>query len=428
MNTQGGSAFGPSRAVDVLVVGAGVIGVCSAWFLQQMGAQVTLLDRGQVCSGASHGNAGLIVPSHSVPLAEPAALAQGLRYLFQPDSPFYIKPRLDADLLRWLWRFRRAATPARVQRAIPVLRNLHRASRKLYAAFADELADFGYGERGRVLVCDTEEGLQEAREEGHHMRAAGLETEELDDAGVSRALGDLTVCCKGGLSYTEDAHLDPARFVRILAQRAQEAGVEIIECAEVLHIDSRGRQVGTIDTTRGAFQARQLVLAAGSWSPPVAAGLGLDLPIQPAKGYSVEIDAPADAPDVPFMLTEARVAVTPLGDARLRFAGTLELAGLDLSVNRRRVDAIVRSVPRYLPDWDPANFRVREVWRGLRPCTPDGMAILGRPREWDNVVLAAGHAMIGMSLGPVTGQIVSRLVHGQDSGFDLNLLDPDRFG
>ena len=195
----------------------------------------------------------------------------------------------------------------------------------------------------------------------------------------------------------------------------------------MLRIASRTRAVTVVDTTRGAFQPQQLVLAAGSWSPRLAADLGIDLPIQPAKGYSVEIEAPADTPDVPFMLTEAKVGVTPLGRGRLRFAGTLELAGLDLSVNRRRVDAIVNAVPRYLPDWDPADFRVREVWRGLRPCTPDGLAVIGRPRAWDNVVLATGHAMIGMSLGPVTGRLVSQIVGGSTPDFDLELLDPDRF-
>jgi D-amino-acid dehydrogenase len=413
--------------VDVLVIGAGVIGVCSAWFLRQTGARVVLLDRGEVCSGSSYGNAGLVVPSHSVPLAEPAALAHGLRWLLSPDSPFYIKPRLDLDLLRWLWRFRRAATPARVERAIPVLRDLHLASRALYADFAATGLDFGYCGRGRVLVCNTEAGLAEAIDEARHMRSVGLQAEELTPASLSHILGDLRLNCVGGTSYPQDAHLDPALFVRSLAQRARDAGVEIIESAEVLRIDSRRRVVSVVDTTRGTFQPQRLVLAAGSWSPPLAVGLGLDLPIQPAKGYSVEIEAPADTPDVPFMLTEAKVGVTPLGRGRLRFAGTLELAGLDLSINRRRVDAIVNAVPRYVPDWNPADFRVREVWRGLRPCTPDGLALIGRPRDWDNVVLAAGHAMIGMSLGPVTGRLVAQIVGGRTPDFDLGLFDPDRF-
>jgi D-amino-acid dehydrogenase len=428
MNAGSVSAFGAPRDVDVLVVGAGVIGICSAWYLCQAGARVVVIDRGSVCSGASYGNAGLIVPSHSVPLAEPAALAQGLRWLFRQDSPFYIKPRLDADLLRWLWRFRRAATPARVERAVPLLRDLHMASRGLYAGFAAAGLDFGYGERGRMLLCDTAQGLDAATEEGLHMRDSGLQVDVLDARGVARALGDVRVQCAGGVMYPQDAHLDPARFVCQLAQQAIAAGVEIIESAEVLRISSRSRSVMTVDTTRGAFHPQQLVLAAGSWSPSLATGLGLDLPIQPAKGYSIEVDAPDDTPDMPFMLTEAKVAVTPLGKGRLRLAGTLELAGLDLGVNHRRVDAIMRAVPRYLPQWDPAGFRVHEVWRGLRPCTPDGLALLGRPRAWDNVVVAAGHAMVGMSLGPVTGQLIGQIVCGEVPQFELGLLDPDRFG
>lgn len=416
-----------ARDVDVMVVGAGVIGVCSAWYLQQAGARVVLIDKGQVCSGASYGNAGLIVPSHSVPLAEPAALAHGLRWMLQPDSPFYIKPRLDLDLLRWLWRFRRAATPARVQRAIPVLRELHLASRALYAGFAADGLDFGYGECGRALVCTTDAGLAGAVAEAHHMRDAGLKVDELSADAMSTALDGVPLSCVGGVLYPQDAHVDPARFVRHLAQRARDAGVEIIESAELLHLDSGGRSITQADTTRGSFRPRQLVLSAGAWSQPMARGLGLDLPIQPAKGYSVEIDAPGDAPATPFMLHEAKVGVTPLGLGRLRFAGTLELAGLDLSVNRRRVEAIVQAVPRYLPDWRPETFQVREVWRGLRPCTPDGLAVLGRPGAWDNVVVAAGHAMIGMSLGPISGRIVAGLVNGHKPDMDLGLLHPDRF-
>ena len=227
----------------IAIVGAGVIGVCSAWFLRQTGARVVLLDRGEVCSGSSYGNAGLVVPSHSVPLAEPAALAHGLRWLLSPDSPFYIKPRLDLDLLRWLWRFRRAATPARVERAIPVLRDLHLASRALYADFAAAGLDFGYCERGRVLVCNTEAGLAEAIDEARHMRSAGLQAEELTPASLAHILGDLRLNCVGGTSYPQDAHLDPALFVRSLAQRARDDGVEIIESAEVLRIDSRRRVV-----------------------------------------------------------------------------------------------------------------------------------------------------------------------------------------
>ena len=420
-------AFGRPREVDVLVVGAGSVGVCSAWFLRRAGAEVVLLDKGAVCSGSSHGNAGLVVPSHSVPLAEPAALRAGLRYLMSPDSPFYIKPRLDGDLLRWLWRFRRAATQARVDRAVPILRDLHLESRGLFREIADSGLDFSYGEIGRLMLCDTPEGLADAEEEARHMGAAGIEVESVDAAEAAARLGGFEVRCVGGVFYSQDSHMDPGRFVRGLAGRAAEEGVTVVEGAEVLRLLTRGDTVEAVETTLGAFRPRQLVLAAGSWSPELTRGLGVTAPIQPAKGYSVTVESPEGTPELPLMLTEARVAMTPMGRGRLRFAGTLELAGMDLSINQRRVDAIMRGVPRYVPHWDPSSFRVHEVWRGLRPCTPDGMALLGRPRRWGNVVVAAGHAMIGLSLGPVTGRIVSRLVAGEEPGHDLSLLDPDRF-
>ena len=420
-------AFGTPQDVDILIIGAGAVGVSAAWYLRQAGAEVVLVDRGAVCSGSSHGNAGLVVPSHSAPLAEPAAIRRGLRWMLRADSPFYVKPRLDGDLLRWLWRFRRAATQARVDAAVPILRRLHLTSRDHFRALAASGLDFGYGERGRLLVCDTGAGFADVEAEAHHMQAAGLQVELLDAAGVTARLDGLQVRCTGGAFYPEDAHLDPGRFVTSLAARAATAGVDVVEDAEVLRLHTSGDAVVTVETTRGAFRPQQVVLAAGAWSPGVGADLGLELPIQPAKGYSVTVDAPRDMPATPFMLTETKVAVTPLGQGLARFAGTLELAGMDLTINQRRVDAIMAAVPRFVPAWNPGGFRVREVWRGLRPCTPDGMPLLGRPRRWRNLVLAAGHAMIGLSLGPVTGHLVAQLVTGAAPEIDLGLLDPDRF-
>lgn len=436
---------GQPRPTDVLIVGGGIVGVCTALFLARQGVGVTLVEKGRLASGSSHGNAGLLVPSHSVPLAEPAAIKHGLRWMFNPASPFYIKPRADLDLVRWLWRFWRAATPARVQAAIPVLRDLHLTSRALYEELAAEGLDFGYERRGRILLCNSTAGFADACHEAEEMGAAGITTERLDATACSEHLGGLSVEVVGGLLYPDDAHLDPAACVAALAEAAVVAGAQILQDTEVLSWHQSANRIDLVSTTRGVFQPRQVVIATGSWTPLLTAALGLSVPIQPAKGYSITVEAPADTPDIPFMLTEAKVAVTPLpgtgtplpgsgppmpaaGDTRrVRFAGTLELAGMDQSINGARVEALTAAVPRYLPTWDPADFKVEEVWRGLRPCTPDGLPLLGRPGRWQNLVLAAGHAMIGISLGTVTGQIAATLVMGTIVEHDLRLLDPDRF-
>jgi D-amino-acid dehydrogenase len=228
----------------------------------------------------------------------------------------------------------------------------------------------------------------------------------------------------GAVYFPDDAHLIPDRFVRGLAAVAQGLGASVRTGTEVLGFTTRDGRIVSVETTRGRFAPDAVVLAAGSWSPGIAGGLGLRLPIQPAKGYSVTYERPPGAPRIPLLLGEARMAVTPMGDA-LRFGGTLELAGLDLSVNRRRVAAIERRPADYLALG--GELRLREIWRGLRPCTPDGLPLLGRPAGLANLVVATGHAMIGVSLGPVTGKLVAQLVTGAPVSPDLGRLDPSRF-
>ena len=413
------------RQVDVLVIGGGVVGICAAHFLQEQGREVTVVEKDEVCAGSSYGNAGLIVPSHSVPLAEPGVMAQGLRWMFDPDSPFYIKWRWDRALMAWLWQFRKASTLRRVRQAMPLLRDMHLESLRLYQGLAAEL-DFAFGHEGRLLLCKTEQGLQHVREEAELMQEIGLEV-EMVDAQQARQSAAVELDCVGGAFYAQDAHLDPARLVRALAARCVERGVQLREKTEVLGFGKKGRRVQVVETTRGDFVAAEVVLCSGAWSPGVARALGLSLPVQPAKGYSVTFHKPQPCPAVPLMLVEARVGATPMGD-KLRFAGTLELAGMDMSINRRRVAAIVNAVPRYVPAWTPDTLDLIEVWRGLRPCTPDGLPFLGRASAYDNLTVAAGHAMIGVSLGAVTGAVTARVVQGVEPGFNLSLCNVDRFG
>ena len=414
-----------TRQVDVLVIGGGVVGICAAHFLQEQGREVTVVEKDEVCAGSSYGNAGLIVPSHSVPLAEPGVIAQGLRWMFDPDSPFYIKWRWDRALMAWLWQFRKASTLRRVRQAMPLLRDMHLESLRLYQGLAAEL-DFAFGHEGRLLLCKTEQGLQHIREEAELMQEIGLEV-EMVDAQQARQSAVVELDCVGGAFYAQDAHLDPARLVRALAARCVERGVQLREKTEVLGFGKKGRRVQVVETTRGDFVAAEVVLCSGAWLPDVARALGLSLPVQPAKGYSVTFHKPQPCPAVPLMLVEARVGATPMGD-KLRFAGTLELAGMDMSINRRRVAAIVNAVPRYVPAWTPDALDLIEVWRGLRPCTPDGLPFLGRACAYDNLTVAAGHAMIGVSLGAVTGAVTARVVQGEEPGFNLSLCNVDRFG
>jgi D-amino-acid dehydrogenase len=411
------------------VVGGGVIGVCAAYELARGGAEVTLLERGQVASGSSWGNAGLVVPSHAVPLAAPGVLWRGLRWMADPESPFFITPRPDPALARWLWRFGRHCTEAHVRRALPVLRDLGQASLARY----EELArlpglDFGFRRAGLLTVFLTGAALAEGRHEAERLGAAGIRVEVLDGAAARACEPALAPGAAGALHFPDDAHLTPDRFVRGLAREAEKLGLRLRTDVEALGFARQGRRVRAVETTRGPVPCEAVVLAAGSWSPGLGRALGLRLPVQPAKGYSVTYRAPAAGPRMPLLAAEARFAITPMeaeDGPVLRLGGTLELAGLDLSISRRRVEAIRRGARRYLalPEEPP----LLEIWRGLRPCTPDGLPLLGRPRNWDNVVVATGHAMVGMSLGPITGRLVAQLLAGARPELDLAPLAPDRF-
>lgn len=399
-----------TQKTEVLIIGGGVIGVCAAYFLARQGRQVTLLDRDDIAGGCSYGNAGLIVPSHSVPLARPGLISQGLKWLLDPESPFYIKPRFDLELLTWLGRFQAASRPKSMHRSIPILRDLLQASATHFdELIAEEALACDYARNGLLMIYRTKHGFKEAQAEAQLLGKYGLPAAILDGAAVQALEPAVKAGIVGGIFFPADGRLDPALFVRQLAERARGYGALLHPQTEVTGFEQEGRRITAVKTDRGNFHAEQMVLAAGAWSVALASQLQLKLPLQPAKGYSLTLQRPSSCPTRPLMLGEAWVAVTPLA-AGLRLAGTLELAGLDLSVNPRRVRAIWQAASEYLNEVKPGGEL--ESWAGLRPCTPDGLPIISRSPHYDNLIVAAGHAMLGVSLGPVTGEIIAQLVTG----------------
>lgn len=413
---------------DVLIIGGGAIGVCAAYYLAEQGRQVTVVEMGEVCSGSSYGNAGLVVPSHCVPLAAPGVILKALKWMRDPESPFYLKPRLDLEFLCWLWRFRAACTERRMRAGMPILRNLSLASLDLF----DELnslegMDCAYEKKGLLVVFRTEAGLEDAAAEARLLQEAGVETKVLDAPGAREMEPMLRDDVAGAVFHVQDTHLVPDRFVCQLARYVDGKGVEVRPRTEVLGFETSNGRITSVKTTRGDFAAGQVVLAAGSWSPVIAKELRIKLPIQAAKGYSVTYKRPAECPAVPTVLGERKVAVTPMGEF-LRFGGTLELAGLNLAINKRRVAAILKAVPQYFAELDPGKLELLEIWRGLRPCTPDGLPFLGRSKAYENLIVAAGHAMIGISLAPITGKLVAQIAANETPSIDISTLSVERYG
>jgi D-amino-acid dehydrogenase len=403
----------------VVIVGGGAIGVCCAYELARRGGEVTLLERGEeLASGASSGNAGLLCPSHSAPIANPASVRNGLRWMLRPDSPFYLRPR--AGVAPWIARFVKASTAARAAEGTRIIRELSLASLDLHAELAESGLQTGFERRGILNVYETEPAFALAREHaaGTGLTASVLERDEMRQ--LEPAVGERVA---GGVYFPDEAHCDPLAFVYAVGRAARDAGATIETDRRV---DRLRRSNGgiVVETGKGPMRAGTVVLAAGAWCSRLAAQLGVFLPQEGGKGYHLDLPpAPAD-PKIPISLDEAHVIATPLPD-RLRLSGTLELSGLDTSISRVRIDAIRRAATRVLAiDEERPEL---EVWAGLRPCTPDGLPVVGRPFGVEPLVLATGHARKGLSLSPITGRLVAELIAGEQPSLDLAPLSPDRF-
>ncbi len=410
---------------DVVVVGGGAVGLCAAYYLQQAGRAVTVLTREPVGEGASAGNAGMIVPSHIVPLAAPGVIAKGLRWLTNPESPFFLKPRLDLDLARWLWTFRRHCTETHVRRSIPVLRDLSLASVALFEALQDDLGDVGFAQTGLLMLYHTEKGRKENLAAADLAEAAGLEVERLDAEAVRAREPALRTPADGAVLYRQDGRVDPDALLRRMAVCLRSRGVKIHEGVTVQGFEQRAGAVTGVRTVQGTVGADAIVLAAGAWTGRLAKAVGLRVPVQPAKGYSITVPAPEDGPHLPMILTEEKVTVTPM-PGLLRFAGTLALAGFDPSVEARRAAPIRRLAQAYAAD--ASGTETADVWSGYRPCSPDGLPIVGPGARHPNVILATGHGMMGVTLAPATGLLVTALLRGETPEVDPAPLAPTRFG
>jgi len=419
-------------ARHALVVGAGVVGLNAAYELRRLGLDVTVLERDPGGHAAtSHGNAGIVVPSHFVPLAAPGVVTQALRWMLDPLSPFYVRPRASLELARWGWRFLRSANAAHVARAAPLLLELNLASRRRYAALVAELGvDLGFTERGLLMLCHGEQALAEQARAAAVAREMGLDARVLDAAEVRALEPGIELDVAGAVHVLDDAHLDPGATMRALRARLEQGGVRFRDGAEVTGLRAGGGGVEVdVRAAEGApvEAADALVLAGGSWSSALARSLGLRLPLQPGKGYALTIERPSQRLRTPAILVEARVAATPLGD-RLRVGGTMEIAGFDPRLTPSRLEGIKRAALRAFPRLTRAELDAAAPWAGFRPVSPDGLPYLGRAPRHPNVVVATGHAMMGFSLGPISGQLVAELVAGERQSVDLTLLAPGRFG
>ena len=409
------------------MVGAGVVGLCTALYCAYRGWRVTVLERSsRERDACSFGNTGLVVPSHFIPLAAPGAVGQGLKWLLDPASPFYMKPRASWELVDWALKFWRSSNAAHVKRAAPLISDLALASRACFEELAGSENDIQLSKRGVLMLCRTQHGVDEEAHNAEYARQLGMPAEVLDAAQTAALDPNVRMDVIGSVHYPMDASVAPDRLVAGLERRVHEQQVELAWNTEVTGWRTENGAVRAIRSSRGDIEADEFVIAAGSWSSDLARDLHVRLPMQAGKGYSLTLKNPVQQPAIPALLTEARVAVNPMPGA-LRFAGTMEIAGLNLDVNPIRVRGIIDAVPRYYPEFKASDFDGVQAWRGLRPCSPDGLPYVGRTKRYSNLVVAAGHAMLGITLGPVTGKLAAQVIAGEKPDLDISPLSPDRY-
>ncbi|MBF9254070.1 FAD-dependent oxidoreductase [Pontibacter sp. 172403-2] len=411
----------------VVIAGGGIIGLFTAYYLSEEGFEVTILDKGDLSANCSIGNAGMIVPSHIVPLASPGIIGKGLKWMFSSTSPFYIHPKLDRRLLQWCLLFYQSATKKHVAYSIPYLKGLSLFSKSLYLSLAEQhvAADLGLEEKGLLMLYKTEEAAQEEIEFAHLASQHGLVTEVLSQEDVQKLEPYAGMDVLGGVFFPGDAHLNPAKLNHFLVKQLESKGVKIIRNAEVLDFACTGRTVNAVITDKGDYAGDYVIIAAGSASGQIARKLQINMPMLGGKGYSFLAEN-SPAIQRPAILVEGKVAVTPFGK-EVRFGGTMEITDDNQKKNINRVKGIHNAISRYYSDFQCPMPDAKNIWSGLRPCSPDGLPYIGFTQRWDNVLFGTGHSMMGISLAPATGKILAEQLMNRKAPVLIEAFSPDRY-
>lgn len=443
---------------SVVIIGGGIIGLSAAYFLQKAGHQVTVIDKSDITSGASFVNAGYITPSHIIPMASPGKIAQGIKWMFNSSSPFYIRPRWDMDFFRWAWYFHRSSTAAKVEKAIPVIKDINILSRGLYEDMkaSGDMGNFHLERRGLLMLYKTDKSFEHEMEVAEKAAFLGLEVSELSASELKNIEPGIAIDAKGAIHYECDGHTTPTELMPKLMEHLRRVGVEIRTHEEVIDLKISNGKISEITTSKKpspvsseeasqkaseelsrtsfgetfhapskkTYTADEIIMAAGSWSGILSQKLNLKLPLQAGKGYRINVHRPTGI-SMPAILMEASMAVTPMSGFT-RFAGTMEFSGINTKIRKERVLAIANGAKKFYPELEITAEEIAEARTGLRPVTPDGLPYIGRTDDIKNLTLATGHAMMGWSLGPATGKLVSEIIDGKNTSMDISAFAPER--
>ena len=412
---------------DVLILGGGVIGLACALSLLNAGASVRVLEQGTPGCGSSHGNCGTITPSHAPPLAMPGMVGVALRSMLKSDAPLYLNPRFDGPRLRWLFGFARRCNWRDFNHATTARFALLQRSRQLLGQqIRDEKFDCEFADDGVLYAYRT--AKKQVADEQHHaavLDGLGIEVSRLHGNDVEAMEPALKPGVVGGLFHPGDARLRPDRYVAELARRVVELGGVIEQGARITDFMTSQGRITQVSSSRGTFEGDSVLLALGAWSPLLAKKLGLHLPMQPGKGYSLTYTKPALAPRHALVLREASVCVTTW-QSGYRLGSTMEFSGYSEGINRTRLDALRRGAAEGLRQ--PEGPQLQEEWWGWRPMSVDELPIIGRSERWSNLLLATGHGMLGVSMSTATAELIASMLDGPASLVDAAPYAPSRFG
>lgn len=411
------------------VIGGGIIGLSSAYFLQESGWDVTIIDKGDLSDNCSYGNAGYVCPSHFVPMATPGIVKQGLKWMLNAQSPFYVKPRLSMDLIDWGLKFIRSANAAHVERSAVPLRDIAVLSKGWYETWLRQPEfDFAYEQKGLLDLFQSEANAVHAHHTVEKAQELGLDAEYLNAEQVQAMEPQTKLNIRGAVYFKCDAHLYPNKLMHnLLSYLKSKSNVTFVSGQEVEGIEKEGGKVKRVKTRQGVYETDMLVIATGSWSREMAALVDVKLPMAAGRGYSITYENAPYKLNHPAILMEGRVAITPMDGNKIRFGGTMEITSLNAPPDMNRVKGILRSVKNFLPEYDIPLPPKEQVWFGYRPCSADGLPYIGRLKRIDNCILATGHSMLGLSLGAGTGKLVSELVNEQALSMDITPFAPERF-
>lgn len=412
------------KQADVTIVGGGIIGLSTAYHLIQKGLSVQIIDSDKVGKGAAEKNAALVSPSHFIPLAQPGVLTSGLKWLLNSKSPLYIKPSLDSSLLKWLYQFMISSNKSSVKKAIPILNQLLEESRKLFKNLKEgHLSSLEFYESGLLNVYKSRKSREQELENLKIAEEIGVEAKEVP---LESFMPGVKINALAGIYYPNDATADPISYMNSLLKYFKKQSVAIYENIDISKIERKNKTISSIYTDQFNFTSKYYIFSAGAYTSQILNQLKIPCLMQPAKGYSLTCNYSELNLKCPIIFTEGKVVITPL-KGKTRFAGTLEINGFKKGISKNRILGIKNTVKNYLPNFDQKIFNDAEEWYGFRSVTPDGLPYLGKHSDFSNLFINTGHAMLGLTLAPISGKIISDLIANEPTNYDLKPLDPCRF-